>query len=152
MRDKSAVLQLTPQHFKLWQALEKGYSTQKEKFEELFFSQEPPDMKTVVAHHNTSEKVPSNNPPAKKKTTSSVRILSGRANIKIVYPRSGAVHYARIKTLGDLCAIEPIDPNTAFWVVSRKDIEGLDVVDLKYIPHIRQYHNNPGRIFLSEFR
>lgn len=148
------VVQLTNAWFAMQAKLSRGYPTQRQKLDEIFFSQELPETRLIILPQRPLEvTTPVPNKPSTKhrQHTGTPRCLSGRVNIQVLYP-SGTLHDARIKSLKDMCAIEPIAPETAFWLIKRKYLDGVEVLDLKTTPHKRQYHNQRGRAIIGEFR
>lgn len=146
---------LTKEHFAMTQALKVGYPNVEEKFDHLWYGdQQPiPITKTVVTKYFRTKV----NKIAKKrgkrtKTSQSERLFVGRSEILVRYPRSGKVYKARIKSNSGIAVIEPIEPNTAFWLVDKALIDSLTVIDLNKVPHIRQIHNKKGREIMSDFR
>ena len=150
---KTKIIQLTGEYFKLMRRLKGGYPTIQEKLNELLSdNQEIPDVRTIITKYfeRTSRAPGISRPPRKK--TESKRMFYGRPTIKVVYPRSGNVYEGRVKYWDDLCMIEPVKPDLAFWIVNRKYLESGDVVDLNVIPYEKQRHTKFGRELASEFR
>lgn len=148
---------LSRDHFNMLQVLKEGYPNSKEKFDYLWHGnqQEIPEMKTVITKYfSTKVRILSKKRSATKQTKQyqSKRLFGGRSDILVRYPRSGRVYKARIRSEGGMAAIEPIEPNTAFWLVDRYLIDNLQVIDLNKIPHIRQIHNKKGKELISNFR
>jgi hypothetical protein len=146
---------LTRNHFDMVQTLKKGYPSQEEKFEYLYHGdqQEVSRIKTVITEYFRTKVGKINKKRGvKTKQYHSERLFVGRVEILVKYPRSGKVYKARIKSKSGLAAIEPIEPNTAFWLVDKDLLDKFDVIDLNKIPHIRQIHNKRGKEILSDFR
>jgi len=145
---------LNKEHFLMTQVLKMGYPTSQEKFEYLWYGeqQKVSESKTVITEYFlTKVKRLKRNSPAKP-TTQSKRLFAGRSDILIRYPKSGKVYKARIRSKSGIAALEPIEPNTAFWLVDKTFIDNFDLIDLNKIPHIRQIHNKEGREIMSDFR
>ena len=153
MRTRDPLPQLTSQYFQMAAKLELGYPTHRDKLNNLFFNPtDLPAKKTVILSEFISpDRKVSDKPAIPKDKTYSSRLFVGRITAQVIYP-SGAVHDARLRVLHDLCAIEPVAPNTAFFITDRGIVENSEVIDLRKIDHIRQYHTRQGRAFLSEFR
>ena len=144
---------LNKEHFLMTQVLKMGYPTLQEKFSHLWFGdqQKIPETKTVITEY--FRKVRKSNPRrGTKAKRQSKRSFGGRSDIFIKYPRSGKVYKARIRSKSGLAAFEPVETNTAFWLVDKDLIDNLTVIDLNKIPHIRQIHNKAGREIMSDFR
>lgn len=135
-------------------ALEKGYLTGREKLEDLFFNPtEDPTIRNVVVK-SVGPGVPRGRKEVKKNTTESRRYFCGQPTVRLVYPNSRdfIVHLARVRVEKNLCAIEPVTPNTAIWLTNRVDVENVDVVDLRTIHHERVYHCKSSKILFNNFR
>lgn len=152
---KHGIFELSIGQIDLWKKLEQGYMSSSQKLENMFFDYQPEvKCKTVVTkEYNPVQHIP----PTPRHTDPEIsrgpnRIFSGRSDIIVIYPRSGRQYPARIKTLGEVAAIEPIKDDRAFWLVNRKDLDLCDVLDLNVVEHIRQYHNKEGREIMSNFR
>lgn len=145
---------LTKEHFYMTQVLKAGYPSVEEKFEHLWYGdQQPiPVTKTVITeYYRTKVNKITKKRGKRTKTSQSERLLVGRSEILVRYPRSGRVYKARIKSNSGIAVIEPIEPNTAFWLVDKVLIDSLTVIDLNKVPHIRQIHNKKGREIISDF-
>ena len=146
---------LTQEHFTMTQVLKVGYPSVEEKFYHLWYGdQQPiPKKKTVITeYYRTKVNKIAKKQGKRTKITQSKRLLGGRIEILVRYPRSGKVYKARIKSNSGIAVIEPIEPNTAFWLVDKDLIDNLNVIDLNKVPHIRQIHNKKGREIMSDFR
>ena len=144
---------LTKEHFDLTQVLKVGYPSVREKFEHLWYGdqQKIPAIKTVITEyfHNVRKLTTRHRVKTQKQ---SKRSFGGRTDVIIKYPNSGKTYKARIRSKSGIAVIEPIKPNTAFWLVDKDLIDNLTVIDLNKIPHIRQIHNKKGREIMSDFR
>jgi len=152
MTQKGIIL-LTKEHFNMTQALKKGYPNLKEKLEEKFYgrSQEVLETKTIIAEYDKRQA--SENPKQRDKIPrQSNRVFGGRKDIVIQYPKSGKEYEATIRSKKNMVAIEPIQPNRAFWLVDRAFIENKEIIDLRRILHERWIHNKRGKEIMSDFR
>ena len=155
---KNGIFELSESQMKLWKRLYLGYLSTREKLEYLFFDSQPtPEIQVLVTKYfqrNESPLPEDSQAGQVKERTFSERVLKGRCDIIVVYPRSGTAYEARIKTNGSYAIIEPNEPNTAFWLVSRKDLDKVSggVLDLNEMDHIRQYHSKEGKMLVSDFR
>jgi hypothetical protein len=150
---RNGIFELTPGQVMLWKSLIRGYPSLQEKLNYLFFESQPEvKIKVVITdkyepvHHfpaTTREKKPLRKPN---------RIFTGRKDILVVYPKSKKSYLARIKTSNDLCVIEPVKNDRAFWMVNKSDLEKSDILDLNEISYIRQIHNQKGKALMDEFR
>jgi len=148
------IVVLNREHFLLTQVLKAGYPSVEEKFEHLWYGdQQPiPEKKTVITKYfHTKVTKLTRRGPAKTKYQSK-RTFGGRTDIIIMYPGSGKTYKARIRSKDGIAVIEPVEPNTAFWLVDKSLLDNLTVIDLNKIPHIRQIHNKKGREIMSDFR
>ena len=148
------IVVLNREHFLLTQVLKMGYPSVEEKVDYLRYGdQQPiPKRKTVVTKYFRSKVTKlTRRHPAKPKTESK-RTFGGRTDILIQYPSSGKTYRARIRSKDGIAVIEPVEPNTAFWLVDKSLIDSLNVIDLNKVPHIRQIHNKKGREIMSDFR
>lgn len=147
---------LTQEHFTMTQTLKVGYPSVEEKFEHLWYGdqQKIPTIKTVITEY--FDKVMKLNKHHRMKSTKtkteSKRSFGGRTDILVQYPNSGKTYRARIRSKSGIAVIEPIKPNTAFWLVDKTLIDNLGVIDLNKVPHMRQIHNKKGREIMSDFR
>lgn len=152
---KRGVTILTRAHFNMTQALKVGYPSVKEKFDHLWWGdqQKIPETKTVVTEYfRTKANKLNKKHSAKTINYQSKRVFGGRTDIIIKYPKSGKEYKARIRSRSGIAVIEPIEPNTAFWLVDKSLIDNSYVIDLNKIPHIRQIHNKEGKELMSDFR
>ena len=152
---QQGITALTREHFNMTQTLKTGYPSVGERFDYLWYGdqQKIPVTKTVVTEYfRTKVTTISKKWRAKTVKYQSKRLFAGRYHIMIKYPRSGKVYKARIRSKDGIAAIEPTEPNTAFWLIDKHLLDSLYVIDLNKIPHIRQIHNKAGKELLSDFR
>jgi len=84
----------------------------------------------------------------KKERIGTKRILTGRRNIEIIYPKSGRVLDGRLQSFGDITIIEPIKEDTAMWFVRTSDVTNHSV-DLKEVEFKRFNHSIRGNKLIS---
>jgi len=153
---KKRVPVLTEEHFKLVKALQTGYPSTEEKFNHLWYGNQQGSFKAkavITEYFDTKvNKLTRKSVTISKPKSKSERLFGGRTSILVKYPRSGKVYKARIRSKNGIAALEPTEPNTAFWLIDKSLLDSLEVIDLNKIPHIRQIHNKEGRELLSDFR
>lgn len=150
---RNGIPELVRGRLDMWKVLEYGYWSYKERLENLFFDGQPlSEIQVIITPPLELNPFPERDQRDKyKPRTHSERQFTGRADIVVIYPKSGSHYLARIKTNKDWAIIEPVKENRAFWLVERKYLTG-GVLDLNDVPYIRQYHNKEGRDLLSDFR
>jgi len=137
---------LDPDYIDMDRALLRGYKSLRNKLIYFYFDGQPyfeERILLVESQRKVLERMKRTLQDLKRDRIETARILTGRANVLIIYP-SGISYRGRLQFSGHYAIIEPVKGDTAAWVLQKKDVENNEVLDLRVLPYTRIVHNSEG--------
>jgi len=137
---------IDPNYIDMDRALLNGYKSLRNKLLFFYFDGQPyfeERILLVESQRKVLERMKRTLQDLKRDRIETARILTGRANVLIIYP-SGISYRGRLQFSGHYAIIEPVKGDTAAWVLKKSDVENNEVLDLRVLPYTRIIHNSEG--------